>query len=518
MPAPASSARVAHLGVVTRDRLPQLKRCVTSFLRHLRDCGRVCEIGVCDDSESPAVRESCRELLGALARRYGVAIGYAGREEKTEYVDRLIALGIAPSAAHFALSNTSEIAQSPGANRNAFLLHFAGAAFLACDDDCVCQVEDLREGLQTATAAAFAPTADRTHFLASERAERRPPGPSRDLVAAHEELLGRPLRELVFPICCNGGPRRAAAFAPRVFSDLAEGRGRVAVTISGVRGDSGIPHAVPFMTATGEGRARFLGAWAAGNGCHATRSVRIGPENPILSWQGPLATTTATGFDHRELLPPFSPAGRGEDSLFGLMLGKCAPDAYIGYVPATLLHAPAGPRSYGPLPAKSGLIEILGFALSGCADPFAGSPVERMKAIGRYLADCGRAGFEDFVAYLLRSARRARWNTIGGCERLLEAYRGEPAFWAAEMERWIASLESGLTGGDAAVPADLVSGGAAAEAYRWAQSYVARFGKLLECWPDIVSAAGQLNAAGHGVCRTLNRPLMLSVNSNCGGL
>ena len=118
-----------------------------------------------------------------------------------------------------------------------------------------------------------------------------------------------------------------------------------------------------------------------------------------------------------------------------------------------------------------------------------------MKAAGRHLADCGRANFEDFIAYLLRSARRARWNTIDCCERLLEAYRGEPTFWAAEMQRWIVSLESGLTGGDAAVPADLGSGRDAAEAYRWAQSYIGQFGELLECCPDIVSAARQLNDA-----------------------
>jgi hypothetical protein len=152
----------------------------------------------------------------------------------------------------------------------------------------------------------------------------------------------------------HGGP----LLWPRVFSDLAEGRGRVAVTVSGVRGDSGIPHAIPFMTATGEGRTRFLTAWAAGNEYHASRNVSIGPVSPIISWQGPLPTTSATGFDHRELLPPFSPAGPGEDSLFGLMLGKCTPDTYIGYVPATLLHAPAVPRKYGPLPDRSGLMRF----------------------------------------------------------------------------------------------------------------------------------------------------------------
>jgi len=84
------------------------------------------------------------------------------------------------------------------------------------------------------------------------------------------------------------------------------------------------------------------------------------------------------------------------------------------------------------------------------------------------------------------------------------------------FRKGLRELENGLTGGYAAVPADLVSGGAAAEAYRWAQSYVARFGKLLECWPDIVSAAGQLNAAGHGVCRTLNRP-RVSIAGEPGG-
>lgn len=502
LPVPAAAGeptRISCAGIVTRDRLPQLKRCVASLLRHLRQHGRDCVIAVCDDSRHADPPGAGRDLLLFLARRSGVRIGYAGPAEKAAYIGRLVARGIPLETARFALTGPLDIGKTPGANRNALLLHCAGTAFLSCDDDSVCAVHDLRDGDQSAVFVDRAGIADRTWFPAVEpRPGRGHMRSTRDLIAAHEELLGKSMRELVFPVR-NTAALSAAALGGRILSDLLEGSGRVAVTASGVRGDSGLPHAAPFLMATGQTRIRFLQAWAAG-GWNAARNVIIGPDRPLVSRSGPLATTTATGFDHRGLLPPFAPAGLGEDTLFGSMLSRCVPGAYIGYVPAAILHVPADRRVNGPLPAAPRLVDVLGYFLHACPDSIARSPEQRLRHLGRHLADCGRASATDFQAYLLRLARQARVTAVEGCERLLEAFRGEPAAWAEEMERWIASIERGLTDRAAACATELPANDLD-RAYERMREYVRKFGDLLEWWPEMVRVAQDLTRAGESLCR-----------------
>ena len=51
-----------------------------------------------------------------------------------------------------------------------------------------------------------------------------------------------------------------------------------------------------------------------------------------------------TGLDHRALLPPYLPAGRGEDILFGIMLQRLHPESAVWNEGWAIRHEPTDER------------------------------------------------------------------------------------------------------------------------------------------------------------------------------
>jgi hypothetical protein len=331
---------ISTLGVTTCDRPPLLKRCLRTYASHLRKHGRRCHIIVVDDSLSESNRNSCREWLRVFAEKSQLEVYYAGLEEKLAYVRTLSSEGIPEELSRFVLTRTTNVRSCPGANRNALLLQTTGQVFLSCDDDSACQLYDLRMGNQSSIVVPFSTASDRLHFVSNKpSAVARLPRYSDDLLTAHENLLGQSLRSLTLPIQSS---RRIAVgnVGARIMADLLEGQGEVTVTMSGVFGNSGLPHAASMMISTGDARERILRSNDQQSRYFARRRAMVGVSRFTLSAGGPFATTTASGFDNRTPLPPFIPFGRGEDTLFGLVLSKCRPHSYVGHVPIALLHQP----------------------------------------------------------------------------------------------------------------------------------------------------------------------------------
>jgi hypothetical protein len=440
-----------------------------------------------------------RDWLRSFGRRFGLKIAYAGREEKESYVTQLSTEGIPHEIAHFALANELGVAGSPGANRNALLLHTVGETFLSCDDDSICWMGDLRDGDQL--VSLIPPGAFHLHtcFVSSPSdAMASVPRASCDLFAAHEELLGRSLEDLWGSrVACdkNGVQLRGPAVI-----DLLERKGRVLITLSGVLGDSGIPNATGWMLANSEMRNRFLRHCEFHNGQDAGRYVVQGVSRPTVSASPLVMTTTASGFDNRVLLPPFIPSGKGEDTLFGVTAAKCYPDLYTGHVPLALLHAPECKKAYAPLSASVfNLTNLLMLVLEGCPNTPDSSPEKRLSTVGRYLAECGYADAHDFQSFLLRLTRKWLIGWIERLEYLLKAFHGEPANWAQQVRQWINEFESKFSDAQAGIPVDMPGQMSQREGYQRTQQFILQFGILLQSWPAIISASRRLRTMGHRI-------------------
>ena len=69
----------------------------------------------------------------------------------------------------------------------------------------------------------------------------------------------------------------------------------------------------------------------------------MGYRGPTITPHGIMAAVT--GIDHRALLPPYLPAGRGEDILFGVLLQRLYPDAAVWNEGWAIRHEPIEQRS-----------------------------------------------------------------------------------------------------------------------------------------------------------------------------
>jgi hypothetical protein len=306
------------------------------------------------------------------------------------------------------------------------------------------------------------------------------------------------LSELIHPFE-NTMKVDAAKMGSRILCDLLDGAGAVAVTVSGVVGDPGLPHLAPILTAQEPTRTRLAPFWHA-TGIRTNFHAILGVNRPILSIHGPLATTTATGLDNRSPLPPFVPFGTGEDTLFGSMLVKCLRGAYVGYLPFGLLHVHRH-RAYSPPPSRPRVADLIGLIAADAPDVLSSGAESRMKAIGQHIVSCGTAPLGEFSEYVVQRSRRFLLNLIERCQALLDQYGGDPPDWAENLADWIARLEQVMLSPDVGIPANLPHAETTVERSVHLQQIVRDFGALLCSWSEVWKAARCLKDSGVALAR-----------------
>ena len=187
--------------------------------------------------------------------------------------------------------------------------------------------------------------------------------------------------------------------------------------------------------------------------------------------------SSTLGVDNRRILPPFMPATRGEDTIFGLTLMRCIGDAFMGHLPMAMLHVPVETRQFAreALWLDAGRV-ALKHVLWCCiaSAPFGPTDIDdesRIRSLGRRLVDLGSLP--------------------------------EPEFREARGAPGIDRRDAGVLGRRPAALSRHVAGGAAARGL-WrpgrrsalARELVRSFGELLAAWPALVESARRLHAAG----------------------
>jgi len=502
MPQPAecsfeSPDPIRIIGITTRNRPQALKECLKSLADHLTVYPRECEIIITDDSD-----DHVAELLNSkqLHSIYRDKRWYMGREEKLRLVATLERAGIPAEVARFGILGNPDIPFRAGANRNCLLLSCAGSRYLSCDDDVIWDVRDIRAGEQNIQIRQNVHSAVETWFYHGRRdALDAAPKASVDLIAAHEELIGADLAN----VAEKNNLHRSLHInhiGPKSFNHLLDGVGRVLVTMSGIVGDSGMPNEFPFFLATGEVRRRFLQGWNGKTHQQRSREVMRGVVRPVIGAGGPIATTTVTGWDARDLLPPFLPVARGEDGVYGYVLRKCYPEGYIGHVPFAVFHAADSSRVYGALPASSTIAQIVAAVLETWGDVATADPAQRMMLMGRHLIEFGTAAVENFESTVLKTLRLNAMELIAGCEKLLEQYSNTPEEWAAGIKSWMTALKAKLQQKHAVTPLEFAGYNSPREALRRMQQILVQFGYLLQWWPAMVCEAQRLRGCFLDAC------------------
>jgi FkbH-like protein len=487
--ASAGALTIASIGVVTANRPEALLRALESYAENARHHGRAPDLVVVDDSRAPAMRAANRGALAALSRARGAsrAIRYAGTEEKEAFLRALGAFDVPPDVARFALLPDVTDTTTVGANRNALLLDAVGDLVFSADDDTLCRLAappDSDPALDDRAAVGRDPC-DYWFFRDHAAALRAVSPVDRDLLAAHEELLGHDAQSL-----------RAG-----------EPAGPVLITLGGIVGDCG--WGAPFgwwlgpmgyLAMRGPSLARlFAEASVSGDPCTSRAILRVA-RRPSLADET-MSMTTTVGLDARGLLPPFCPFGRGEDNIFGASIAACVPGARFGHVPWAVVHAPAEERRFWPgelartasgVDASRVLIELI-----RAWDPGdIASPEGRIRALGQHLVELGKARGADFD-HLVRARLAASDRALVSWLEEGLAAPGAPAWWVDETRRYLTALGRAEARDDHAVPLDLRGAGGVDEGRARTAGFVRRMGELYVHWPAMVAGARALRARGH---------------------
>jgi hypothetical protein len=121
---------------------------------------------------------------------------------------------------------------------------------------------------------------------------------------------------------------------------------------------------------------------------------------------------------------------------------------------------------------------------------------DRLRSLGRHLADIGSSSLGDFE-HLLRVVlwRQASFQ-VAQQESAIRKHGGCPAFWASEVQRDIEAIQAAVTKPGYVLPIDLLpQHQPEQEILAQTQDLVRRYGELLSWWPDIIERARALAAS-----------------------
>lgn len=466
---------------MTRDRLPSLVACLESYLGNCRRHARSPEFVVADDSSIAEAPDRTKAALRELADRYNAPIRYAGRQEKSRFAAALAAeSAVSREIIDFALFGDERCALSTGANRNSLLLDAADTLMLAVDDDTLCRIAAEPEDKAALTFFSGYDPTEFWFFPDRGRATQSVRLVDVDVLGCHEALLGSAVADLGVD---------------------AETSGRVAMTLHGLVGDSGMASPRYYLTLTGASRDRLVVSPQAYRSAFESREVVRSVRQPTIT-AGPFCMTTFVGLDNRLLLPPFFPVQRNSDGIFGIMLRKCMHGSHVAFLPWILLHAPEPPRMFVPdeMWADAATVRMADIVIA-CVlahEMRTGhvTTATRWTDLGKHLRWLGSLSYPDFEAWVRTTQHVRNFAFITALHGQLQTYGASPGFWADDVKRMIEVMSKASTDADYLVPQDLRQGRDADTARRLGQELVGKFGELLEAWPTLVDAAKRLRANG----------------------
>jgi len=494
--------QIASIGVVTRNRQKCLKHCLESYIENCERHGRENDFVVMDDSDGAEVRVEIRRMLRELKKKHNVEISYGGAEEKTQFAKALTAESdVPPDIVRFALFDVEECGYSTGANRNALLLHTAGDLFLSVDDDTVCLTGKIRKA-----KSGLALSSKKESFIKFEFCPDRASAlqsvivVDEDVLASHEQLLGRAVSDCVFLYSeLNDHPDMSCA-SLQLLNGMQRG-GNVIATFNGVVGDSGMHSPAGCLLLEGDSREWLFRSEPVYRNAYRSREmIRVADRLTLSDSIWCMATTL--GLDNRSLLPPFMPVYRNQDGLFERTIRTCFDSVYSGYLPVTILHAPAEDRQFD---ADAVWRDASGCrfcdVVTACIRSFNAKPgvmggEEGLRALGRYLSALGGLALPDLEDLVRVQMWRIKSDIIAKLEDHLETYEEKPDYWAKDVRKYLTILRESLLNDDCFVPRDLSEKLGPSEARRKTRRLIRRFGELLYWWPEIVGAAKRLRERG----------------------
>jgi len=385
--------------VITCDRPAAVQRLLESLLQ----AGRLSQhdaLFLVDDSREPANRAANREAVIQFNQRSARDMFYLGAEEQQALMSALSdALPTHATGIRFLLDPQQWRGKKTfGRSRTLCLLLSVGYRALVMDDDIICRAmlppvseEGIGIGSGAMRQAAFYES-EQALFAGNRRADFDP-------LSGHATLLGSSLGQTIAAL--NNGPlqEKQLHHTNAALANVLRADSPVLISQCGSLGDPG----------TGPHWGAHLGEQSVERLLAAPHGMTDALENR-LNWLGSARPnlfkmpfmSQLTGLDNSRLLPPYFPAFRGEDALFGAMLVSLHPSSVALEYPWSVPHLPLEPRRSNlrePIAGSSGGISLLARYLSQGIDyRDATDPGARLQAMA---ADALRIAARDDANLLL---------------------------------------------------------------------------------------------------------------------
>ncbi len=151
------------------------------------------------------------------------------------------------------------------------------------------------------------------------------------------------------------------------------------------------------------------------------RASWFGYRGPMLTQYGTMSQLT--GFDHRTLLPPYLPAGRGEDILFGIMLQRIHPESLVYNEGWAIPHAPLEERSargaLSPITTHTGTSLLADWLGREPADQWGLSAERRLSGLAEQVMRLAEMESAALEAMIKEEMVAKRTNLLNRCMRHL---------------------------------------------------------------------------------------------------
>jgi len=484
-------APLESIGIPSKRRPDSLARCVRSVAEHARRHDRNARLVVAD-STPIAEASKPRAVMLSLASELGIDIRWIGLEERARWGGQLAARAGAPrEIVEFALLGSASSDNDIGANRNTLLLAHAGQAFVSCDDDILFELRT-RPDASSGVVLSDGPASFTLHADFESAREALIGSPS-CLFDLHERVLGHSVGT------CVAGLDDAAVTVHSIgstsLSSVLDGRARVVVSFAGLFGDAGASYPVHYLWAHDDIRSQLLGGAEQYRSLVEGRQLVRVPRELTLS-SGRSSMTTSFALDATRIVPPFFPVLRGEDLIFGAIVGACWQDALFAHLPCALAHRPMEPRRasldrlWDPEPAMSFYGVLLGvLRLTLPAPNLAATGEDRMRRLGRALRELSALREADLLAMIREILIENIARQVGRLEELLRTSQGSPDYWANNLGRYIAHQLQVVQNPDLPIPRELAR---TREPAQELKVLIDAYGRLIEAWPEIFAAARQL--------------------------